>query len=69
MRSPMAPVWKPASVLMDLAAGGVGYALDEHNADLISAEMQATVEAAREAIIAGELSVHDYRTDSTCPAF
>lgn len=56
-------------VLMDLAAGGVGYALDEHNAHLISDEMQEAVEAAKAAIIAGELSVHDYRTDSVCPAF
>ena len=56
-------------VRMDLASGGVGYALDEHNADLISDQMQEAVEAAKAAIIAGELSVHDYRTDSTCPAF
>lgn len=56
-------------VQMNLAAGGVGYALDEHNAHLISDEMQEAVEAAREAIIAGELSVHDYREDSACPAF
>ncbi len=56
-------------VRMDLASGGVGYALDEHNADLITDEMQAAVEDAKAAIIAGELSVHDYRTDSTCPAF
>ncbi|MCC5956121.1 MAG: BMP family ABC transporter substrate-binding protein [Natronohydrobacter sp.] len=56
-------------VVMDLAAGGVGYALDEHNADLISDQMQEAVEAAKAAIIAGEITVHDYRTDSTCPAF
>jgi len=56
-------------VVMDLAAGGVGYALDEHNADLISDQMQEAVEAAKAAIIAGEIAVHDYRTDSTCPAF
>ncbi|WP_071798975.1 BMP family lipoprotein [Natronohydrobacter thiooxidans] len=56
-------------VVMDLAAGGVGYALDEHNADLISDQMQEAVEAAKAAIIAGEVTVHDYRTDSTCPAF
>lgn len=56
-------------VVMDLAAGGVGYAMDEHNADLISAEMQEAVEAAKAAIISGEVSVHDYRTDSVCPAF
>lgn len=56
-------------VEMNLAAGGVGYALDEHNADLISDQMQEAVEAAKAAIIAGETTVHDYRTDSTCPAF
>ena len=56
-------------VQMNLAAGGVGYALDEHNADLISDQMQEAVEAAKAAIIAGELSVHDYRVDSVCPAF
>ena len=56
-------------VEMNLAAGGVGYAMDEHNADLISDQMQEAVEAAKAAIIAGEISVHDYRTDSTCPAF
>ena len=56
-------------VQMNLAAGGVGYALDEHNAHLISDQMQEAVEAAKAAIIAGELSVHDYREDSVCPAF
>ncbi len=56
-------------VLMDLASDGVGYAVDEFNADLITAEMQEAVEAAKAAIIAGELAVHDYRTDDTCPAF
>jgi basic membrane protein A and related proteins len=55
--------------VMDLAAGGVGYALDEHNADLITPAMIETVEAAKAAIIAGDTKVHDYRTDSVCPAF
>jgi basic membrane protein A len=56
-------------VQMDLAAGGVGYAMDEHNADLISDQMQEMVEAAKAAISTGELVVHDYRVDSVCPAF
>ena len=50
-----------------LAEEGVGYALDEFNAELISEEMQAAVEEARAAIIAGELMVHDFRADGTCP--
>jgi basic membrane protein A len=56
-------------VVMDLKADGVGYALDENNAALISDEMKAKAEEARAAINSGALKVHDYRTDSTCPAF
>ncbi len=53
--------------VLDLAAEGVGYALDENNASLVSDEMKATVDAAREKIIAGELIVHDYTSDDSCP--
>lgn len=60
---------EPGVVKMDLAGGGVGYALDEHNAALISDEMKAKVEAAKADIIAGKIAVHDYRTDSSCPAY
>lgn len=56
-------------VLMNLAAGGVGYSLDEHNAALVTDDMKAKAEEAKAAIIAGTIKVHDYRTDSTCPAF
>ena len=56
-------------VVMDLKAEGVGYALDENNAALITDEMKAKAEEARAAINSGALKVHDYRTDSTCPAF
>ena len=56
-------------VVMDLAAEGVGYALDDNNAALISDEMKGKAEEARAAITSGALKVHDYRTDSTCPAF
>lgn len=50
-----------------LAENGVGYAVDEFNEDLITEEMMAEVEAARDAIIAGEISVHNYSEDGTCP--
>ncbi|MEO1789638.1 MAG: BMP family ABC transporter substrate-binding protein [Pseudomonadota bacterium] len=55
-------------VVMDLAADGVGYAVDEFNAELVSDEMQSAVEEAKAAIIAGELPVHDYTSDDSCPA-
>jgi basic membrane protein A len=55
-------------VVMDLAADGVGYAMDENNAPLVSAEMQAAVEDAKAKIISGEIAVHDYMSDDSCPA-
>ena len=53
--------------VMGLDNGGVGYALDEFNAELITADMQAAVDAASAAIAAGDISVHDYMSDETCP--
>lgn len=50
-----------------LAEDGVGYALDENNAELITAEMQAAVDTARAAIIAGDITVHNFTDDGTCP--
>ncbi|MCM2563495.1 BMP family ABC transporter substrate-binding protein [Lutimaribacter sp. EGI FJ00015] len=51
-----------------LAENGVGYALDEHNASLVSDEMKATVDAARQQIIDGEISVASYYENDSCPA-
>ncbi|MBM1689088.1 BMP family lipoprotein [Sulfitobacter geojensis] len=53
---------------MTLANGGVGYAMDEHNKDLVSADMQSAVDAAAAKIADGSLAVHDYSSDDTCPA-
>lgn len=52
---------------MDLASGGVSYAMDENNAALVTADIQAAVDAAAEGIKSGAITVHDYQTDSTCP--
>lgn len=59
---------QPGISVMDLKAGGVDWALDENNKALITTEMQAEVEAAAEKIKSGELVVHDYMADNTCPA-
>lgn len=56
-------------VTLDLSTDGVGYSLDEFNAELVSDDMKMAVDTARAAIIAGEIMVHDYTTDSSCPAF
>ena len=58
---------QPGVEVLDLAAEGVGYALDENNASLVSDDMKATIDAARAKIIAGELAVHDYTSDDSCP--
>ncbi|MFN3971206.1 MAG: BMP family protein [Gemmobacter sp.] len=54
--------------VLNLASEGVGYALDDNNAALVTDEMKAAVDAAAAKIISGELSVHDYMSDNTCPA-
>jgi basic membrane protein A len=59
--------WSTGVVIMGVAEDGVGYAVDENNADLITDEMAAAVEDAKAKIIAGEISVHDYTTDDSCP--
>ena len=53
---------------MTLANGGVGYAMDENNAELVTAEMQSAVDAAAAKIADGSLTVHDYTSDDSCPA-
>ncbi len=52
---------------LGLAEDGVGYAMDEHNASLVSADMQAAVDDARAKIIDGSLEVVAYYTNDSCP--
>ncbi|MFD2174654.1 BMP family lipoprotein [Rhodobacter lacus] len=61
------PALETGLVVSGLKDEGVGYALDEYNADLITPEMKAAVDAAAEKIKAGEIAVHDYMADNTCP--
>ena len=62
----MADTWEAGIKDLGLAEDGVGWALDEHNRSLITDEMEAQVEAARAAIVAGEMSVHDYMSSNSC---
>ena len=45
--------------ILGLAEGGLGYAMDENNKDLVSPVMIANVEQAKAAIISGEIVVQD----------
>ena len=58
--------WKPGIQVLGLAEGGVGWALDEHNKDLITPDMKEMVEQAKADIIAGKIKVHDYMSDNSC---
>ena len=53
--------------VMDLGKEGVGIALDDNNKDLVTPEMLAAVDDAKARIIAGEIAVHDYMSDDSCP--
>jgi basic membrane protein A and related proteins len=58
--------WTAGIQDLGLADDGVGWALDQHNKDLITEEMKATVDKAAAEIVAGELQVHDYTADNSC---
>lgn len=53
--------------VMGVANGGIGYAMDDYNAELISEEMKAAADEAAAKISSGELTVHDYMSDNACP--
>jgi basic membrane protein A len=57
---------KPGVMALGLKEGGVDYAMDEHNAKLVSAEMKKKVEAAKADIIAGKIKVIDYMATNSC---
>jgi basic membrane protein A len=58
--------WKAEVKVMDLKAGGVDWALDEHNRDLITPEMETRMNELKEKIISGDIKVQDYMSDNTC---
>jgi len=58
--------WQPGIQVLGLKEGGVDWALDEHNKDLVTADMKAMVEKAKADIIAGRVKVHDYMSDNSC---
>jgi basic membrane protein A len=59
--------WSTGFSVLGVAEGGVDWALDDNNAGLISADMKAAVETAKNNIINGNLQVHDYMSDNACP--
>jgi len=68
MKDAMSGSFETGVRTLGLAEGGVGWALDENNKDLITADMKAKIDSASADIVAGSVAVHDYRSDNTCPA-
>jgi basic membrane protein A len=58
--------WQPGMTVLGLKEGGVDWALDQHNASLITPEMKAKVDQAKADIISGKIAVHDYMSNNTC---
>jgi basic membrane protein A len=60
--------FKPGLTVLGLKETGVGYALDEHNSALITDDIKTKVDDFSAKIQSGEIAVHDYTADNTCPA-
>jgi basic membrane protein A len=57
---------KPGLTSLGLKEGGVDYAVDQHNAKLVTPDMKAKVDAAKADIISGKIKVIDYMAKNDC---
>lgn len=57
---------KPGLTVLGLKEGGVSYAMDSHNASLVTADMKKKLDAAKADIISGKIKVADYMADNAC---
>lgn len=57
---------KSGVTALGLKEGGVDYAMDRHNAKLVSVDMKAKVDAAKADIISGKIKVVDYMAANKC---
>ena len=58
--------WQSGLKVLGLAEDGVGWALDDNNRSLVTAEMEASLGAAQKAIVAGDIKVADYTAGNSC---
>ncbi len=56
----------PGLSVLGLKEGGVDYAMDAHNAKLVTADMKKKVDAAKADIISGKIKVADFMADNAC---
>jgi len=60
-------LFTPGLQMLGVVEGGVEYALDDNNSNLITSDMKAAVEKAKGDIVSGKTTVHDYMWDNSCP--
>lgn len=58
--------WTGGVQVLGLKEGGVDYAMDQHNAKLVTAALKTKVDAYKADIIAGKVKVADYMADGAC---
>src|SRR3546814_11428962 len=58
--------WEPGVQVLGLAEGGLDWVLDGNNESLITPAMQEAAEAAEDAIVSGDVAVHDASTEGPC---
>ena len=63
-----AGTWQPGISVLGLKEGGVDWAVDQYNENLITPKMKAAVEQAKTDIIDGKIKVQDYMEANTCSA-
>ena len=61
-----AGTWQPGVSVLGLKEGGVDWAVDQYNENLITREMKTKVEQAKRDIIDGKIKVQDYMETNTC---
>jgi basic membrane protein A len=61
-----ASAWQPGISVLGLKEGGVDWAVDRYNENLITPGMKAKVEQAKTDIIEGKIKVQDYMEANTC---
>jgi basic membrane protein A and related proteins len=57
---------KPGITSLGLKEGGLDYAMDEHNARLVTPEMKRRVDQAKADIVSGKIKVIDYTASNAC---
>ena len=59
--------FQPGIQVLGVATEDVDYAVDEHNEALLDGQIMAAVEKAKAGIVSGDIEVHDYTSDDSCP--